>query len=136
MRSVSGRRTLPRAFFRQDPVACARALVGCELVWRGTGGIVVETEAYAATGDEACHTFHRPSARDFVAAHPAGTAYVYLNYGMYWLFNVLVKGDSGEGFVLLRVLEPSLGIPRMRERRANRPFRYCCLTGSSTSHQR
>ncbi len=110
---------LTRAFFERDPVSCASGLIGCTLVWGGCAGIVVETEAYAAEGDEACHTFRRPAARRFVASNPAGTAYVYLNYGMHWLANVLVKdtlGDS-EGFVLLRAVEPVTGLHWMRRRR-------------------
>ncbi|TSA35402.1 MAG: hypothetical protein D4R65_04495 [Verrucomicrobiaceae bacterium] len=65
-------------FFRRDPVTCARGLIGCEILWEGCGGIIVETEAYSVRDDEACHTFSRPSSRAFVAAHPPGTAYVYL----------------------------------------------------------
>jgi DNA-3-methyladenine glycosylase len=107
---------LTRAFFERDPVSCATGLVGCTLVWGRCSGIVVETEAYAAEGDDACHTFRRPSARRFVAGHPAGTAYVYLNYGMHWLANVLVKGDA-DGFVLLRAVEPVRGLGWMRRRR-------------------
>jgi DNA-3-methyladenine glycosylase len=110
-------RPLARSFFRQDPVTCARALIGCTLVWEGCEGIIAETEAYAAEGDEACHTWSRPSARKFVEEHPPGAAYVYFNYGMYWMLNVLVKGPAGEGFVLFRALEPARGIPAMRERR-------------------
>ena len=108
---------LDRAFFQRDPVTCARELIGCELVWTRGAGIVVETEAYAALQDEACHTFARPSAREFVARHRAGAAYVYFNYGMYWLLNVLVKGGSEDGFVLLRALEPTRGIAAMTRRR-------------------
>lgn len=108
---------LERAFFQRDPVTCARELIGCELVWKGGAGIVVETEAYAALNDEACHTFARPSAREFVARHRAGAAYVYLNYGMYWLLNVLVKGGSEDGFVLFRALEPTRGVAAMTRRR-------------------
>ena len=59
----------------------------------------------------------RPSARAFVAKHQPGTAYVYFNYGMYWLFNVLVKGGTEDGFVLIRALQPTRGIPAMRRRR-------------------
>ena len=88
-------------FFQRDPVTCARDLLGAELRWNGCSGIVVETEAYAEHGDEACHTFSRKGARQFVEEHEAGAAYVYLNYGMYWLSNVLVKSDQGNGFVLI-----------------------------------
>lgn len=112
---------IDRSFFQRDPVTCARELIGCELVWKGCAGIVVETEAYAAINDEACHTFARPSARAFVAKHPPGTAYVYFNYGMYWLLNVLVKGGSEDGFVLFRAIEPTRGLAAMQRRRlANR----------------
>ncbi len=113
---------IPRTFFERDPVTCARELIGCELVWNECAGIIVETEAYAAVNDEACHTFFRPSARKFVAENGPGIAYVYFNYGMYWLLNVLVKGGQEDGFVLIRALEPTRGIPLMRDRRnAARP---------------
>jgi len=115
--ALSDRPWLPREFFQQDPVTCSRELIGCELVWGRCSGIIVETEAYTATNDEASHTWSRPSAREFIARHQAGAAYVYFNYGMYWLLNVLVKGGSEDGFVLFRALEPTRGLPAMIRRR-------------------
>ncbi len=93
--------------------------MGAELRWDDCRGRIVETEAYTAEGDEACHTFMRRGARKFVADHPAGTAYVYLNYGVHWLLNVLIKGGGGmrDGFVLVRAVEPTAGIELMRPRR-------------------
>ncbi|MEI7865616.1 MAG: DNA-3-methyladenine glycosylase [Chthoniobacterales bacterium] len=117
---------IPREFFTQSPVECARALVGCEIVWGNCRGLVVECEAYAAVGDPACHTSSRPSAREFVARHQAGAAYVYLNYGMHWMLNVLTKGDV-DGFVLLRAIEPRCGVSAMQRRRGGRTGRE--LTG-------
>jgi DNA-3-methyladenine glycosylase len=108
---------LDRSFFMRDPVTCAQELIGCELRWKSCAGIIVETEAYAAIGDEACHTFARPSARAFIAGHDAGAAYVYFNYGMHWMLNVLVKGGSEDGFVLIRALEPTRGLHLMQRRR-------------------
>jgi DNA-3-methyladenine glycosylase len=108
---------IPRTFYQRDPLTCARELIGCELVWNDCAGIIVETEAYTEFGDEACHTFTRSSAREFIARHRAGAAYVYFNYGMYWLFNVLVKGGAEDGFVLFRALEPTRGIDLMTTRR-------------------
>ena len=113
-------------FFRRNPVDCARELIGCLFEWDGCVGRIVETEAYAAEGDPACHTFFRPGARRFVAAHDAGCAYVYLNYGVHWLFNVLVKGGGVDGFMLLRALEPVTGIEAMRRRRPGRPDADLC----------
>jgi len=118
---------LQSAFFETDPVTCARNLIGCELTCDHCAGIIVETEAYAVENDPACHTFHRPSAREFVARHPPGTAYVYLNYGMYWLANVLVKSnDQALGFVLIRALQPTRGIDLMRKRRRKEPITELC----------
>ena len=123
---------LDRSFFQRDPVTCARELIGCELVWKNCAGIIVETEAYAAINDEACHTFARPSARAFVARQQAGDAYVYFNYGMYWLLNVLVKGGSEDGFVLFRAIEPTRGLAAMQRRRcANLRSKICDLKSSA-----
>ena len=108
---------IPRSFFQRDPVSCSRDLIGCELVWDDCAGIVVETEAYSAVDDEACHTFARKGARAFVEANSAGAAYVYLNYGVHWLLNVLIKGGSEDGFILIRAIEPTRGIPEMQRRR-------------------
>jgi DNA-3-methyladenine glycosylase len=113
-------------FFHRDPVSCARDLIGCHFEWDGCGGRIVETEAYAADEDPACHTFFRPSARSFVAEYPAGTAYVYLNYGVHWLFNLLIKGSGGAGFVLIRALEPTRGLAAMRRRRRKTRLEELC----------
>ncbi len=112
-------------FFRRDPLTCARALIGCHLRWGPCRGIVVETEAYDAEGDPACHTFFRPGARAFVAEHQAGDAYVYLNYGVHWMLNVLVKG-SRLGFVLIRALEPLEGLDAMSRARGTRVRTALC----------
>lgn len=118
-------RTLSASFFRRDPVTCARELIGTELVWGRCSGIVVETEAYAALDDEAAHTFTRPSARTFIERNKAGAAYVYFNYGVHWMLNVLVKGNE-DGFVLIRALEPRRGIALMQKRRGVEDKRRLC----------
>jgi DNA-3-methyladenine glycosylase len=115
-----------RAFFERDPQSCARDLLGCELVWRGTSGIIVETEAYAEYGDEASHTFFRRSVRTFIDERPPGSIYIYLNYGVHWLLNFLAKGESSRGFVLIRALEPRAGIKAMLERRGVRKVTDLC----------
>ncbi len=111
---------LGRAFFERHVVAVARDLVGMRLQWGRCAGRVVETEAYAAAHDPACHTATRVAARAFMRDHRPGTAYVYLNYGVHWLFNVLVKNPrdpAGDGLILIRALEPLEGIGLMRRRR-------------------
>lgn len=98
-----------RDFFRQSPEICAEQLVGALLEWGPCRARIVETEAYDTQDDAACHTAFRRSARDFVTSHEPGSAYVYLNYGVHWMLNALVRGER-EGFVLIRALEPLAGI--------------------------
>jgi DNA-3-methyladenine glycosylase len=131
-RVASVTKMVPASFFKRDPITCARELIGTELIWDDCSGIVVEVEAYAAINDEAAHTFTRPSARSFIEQNHAGAAYVYFNYGMHWMLNVLVKGDEN-GFVLIRALEPRKGIEKMKERRGlNDVKRLCSGPGKLT----
>jgi DNA-3-methyladenine glycosylase len=113
------------SFFKRDPIRCARELIGVELIWGDCSGVIVETEAYNAINDEACHTFMRSSTRAFIERNKAGAAYVYFNYGMHWMLNVLVKGDAN-GFVLIRALEPRTGIERMKKRRKLDDVKHLC----------
>lgn len=117
---------LKTSFFERDVVTVARDLIGVELVWQGLSGIIVETEAYAVEDDAACHTASRQSAREFVQKMPPGAAYVYFNYGMYWLFNLLVKGGQRDGLILIRALEPRRGIAQMKERRQKTKAEELC----------
>ena len=117
---------LTRDFFERDVLTVARDLIGVELVWKGCAGIIVETEAYAVVGDLAAHTATRPSAREFVKSHPPGAAYVYFNYGMCWLFNLLVKGGSQDSLILIRALEPTRGIQQMQQRRHREKLHELC----------
>jgi len=105
---------------------CAENLVGTELVWGKCSGIVVETEAYLVKGDEACHTFMRPSTRAFVERNEAGTAYIYFNYGVHWMLNVLVKGGPRDGLILIRAIEPQRGLALMRKHRGREELRQLC----------
>ena len=116
---------LPSSFFQCDPLICARELVGTELVWGKCSGIVVETEAYLTLNDEACHTFTRPSTRAFVERNAAGTVYIYMNYGVHWMLNVLVKG-ARSGLILIRALEPRRGLSIMRARRGVEDVHSLC----------
>jgi DNA-3-methyladenine glycosylase len=116
---------ISRSFFRRDPLVCARELIGAELVWDDCAGTVVEVEAYAAENDEAAHTFTRPSARAFIERNEPGAAYVYFNYGVHWMLNVLVKGKEN-GFVLIRAIEPTRGVALMKKRRGIDDLRQLC----------
>ncbi len=116
------RARVTRDFFQRPFLTVASEMIGTEFIWQGCGGRIVEVEAYAVDGDPACHTAHRPSSREFVRTRPPGTAYVYLNYGMYWLLNVLVL----DGILLIRALEPKYGVEEMRQRRGREKLTELC----------
>jgi DNA-3-methyladenine glycosylase len=117
---------LPCSFFERDPLVCARELVGTELVWEKCSGIIVETEAYLTLNDEACHTFTRPSTRAFVERNHPGAIYIYFNYGVHWMLNLLVKGGERTGLILIRALEPRRGLALMKQRRGAEEIRRLC----------
>ena len=117
-------------FFRQDTVELARKLLGCLLIHRTpdgvAGGMIVETEAYIGAIDKACHAYRNRSERTEIMYHDGGYAYVYFIYGMHHCFNV-VTGPEGEGnAVLIRALEPVIGLELMQRRRNAKSVRNLC----------
>jgi len=117
-------------FFRQDTVELARKLLGCLLIHRTpdgvTGGMIVEAEAYVGAIDKACHAYRNRSERTEIMYHDGGYAYVYFIYGMHHCFNV-VTGPRGEGnAVLIRALEPVIGLDLMQRRRNTKSLQNLC----------
>ena len=118
------------AFFRQNTVELARKLLGCLLIHRTpdgvAGGMIVEAEAYVGAIDKACHAYRNRSGRTEIMYHDGGYAYVYLIYGMHHCFNA-VTGPEGEGnAVLIRALEPLIGLDLMQQRRNTKNVRHLC----------
>jgi DNA-3-methyladenine glycosylase len=115
--------TLPRAFYDRPTLVVARDLIGKVLVGRGgtTAGAIVEVEAYVGESDAACHASAGRTARNAPLYGAPGFAYVYLNYGVHNLFNIVTERDGQPAAVLVRALAPLDGIELMeRRRRADR----------------
>ena len=112
---------LRRAFYARPTLVVAPDLLGKVLVHRTragiTSGIIVEVEAYVGESDPACHAAPGPTKRNAPMYGPPGHAYVYLNYGVHPLVNVVTEPEQSPAAVLIRALEPLDGIPLMRRRR-------------------
>jgi len=113
---------LPRAFYDRSTLDVAHDLLGLVLVHnRGgvpTSGVIVEVEAYIGETDPACHAAPGPTRRNEPLYGAPGHAYVYLNYGIHCLVNVVTEARGSPAAVLIRALDPLEGIDVMRRRRA------------------
>lgn len=117
------RRLLPVAFFARDTATVARELLGKILVSRvdgiETGGRIVETEAYLGADDAGSHASTVGiTKRNAVMYGRPGHAYVYFTYGNHHMLNLVTEPEGTAGAVLVRAIEPSIGVDEMLRRRA------------------
>lgn len=112
---------LPRSFYEAPAVEVAPSLLGMLLVRADGDGVlagrIVETEAYHQS-DPASHSYTGPTARTESMFGPAGHAYVYFIYGMHYCFNVVCEAEGIGSAVLIRAVEPLVGVESMKTRRA------------------
>ena len=116
---------LPCAFFARPVVEVAHDLLGCTFLYGGVGGRVVEVEAYR-NDDPASHTFRGRTPRNAVMFGPPGRLYVYFTMGLHFCVNVVCQGEGEAAAVLLRALEPTVGLEVMRARRGMDAPRLLC----------
>jgi DNA-3-methyladenine glycosylase len=138
---------LPSNFYNRDTELVARELLGAVLECHGPDGIVagriVETEAYVGEHDLACHAAAGRTSRTEPLYGRPGIAYVYFIYGMYWCFNAVTRAEHKPSAVLVRAVEPLVGLDLIRARRpkvrrdvdlTNGPGKLCLALGIDARH--
>jgi DNA-3-methyladenine glycosylase len=117
---------LDRAELPVDTVQLARFLIGKLIVRMLSEGVaagrIVETEAYDI-GDPAGHAYRgtTPRTRALFLAH--GHAYVYLAYGTSFMLNVSSEAAGVGAGVLIRAIEPTIGLALMQRNRGTERLR-------------
>ncbi len=112
---------LPRSFYTRPTLLVAKDLLG-KIIVRRVGrtilsGKIVEVEAYLGAKDPASHAYRGKTKRNEVMFHEGGLLYVYFTYGMHFCANVVTgKKDIGEA-VLIRAIEPLVGVEAMKRNR-------------------
>lgn len=116
---------LDRAFFDRSVHEVAPDLIGATFLFGDTGGVIVEVEAYHHT-DPAAHSYRGRTERTAVMFGPPGHAYVYRSYGLHWCVNFVCEPEGSASAVLIRAIEPTEGLARMRRRRGMDDTRLLC----------
>ncbi len=114
-----------RNFFARSVHAVAPDLIGATFLCNGVGGRIVEVEAYHHT-DPAAHSYGGRTERNAVMFGPPGFVYVYRSYGIHWCVNFVCEPEGSASAVLIRAIEPLVGLEKMRRRRGLKDVRLLC----------
>ena len=118
---------LKKSFYRREVLVVARELLG-KIFVKSNGkeiltGKIVEVEAYHGDTDEAAHSYGGVTERNEIMFEAGGYLYVYFTYGAHHCCNV-VTGKKGQGTaVLIRAVEPVIGLDRMIKNRFGRKIK-------------
>ena len=138
-----------RSFYERETLIVAQDLLGCILVHKSEdgeiSGRIVETEAYLGTNDKASHSYSgRHTPRMDPLYQMGGFAYIYQLHGYNYCFNVVTEKAEVPQAVLIRALEPSVGLELMAQHRkidlstgklknlTNGPSKLCQALGIDT----
>ena len=121
-------------YLKDDVVALAKSFLGKFLFTNidgiVTGGIITETEAYNGVTDKASHTYGGlRTNRTEVMYKEGGICYVYLCYGVHYLFNIVTNLKSIPHAILIRGIYPLIGEKEILRRTGKQRIIYQLTNG-------
>jgi len=127
MTAILSAKKLKKSFYRRELLIIARELLGKVLVKSSDkeilAGKIVEVEAYHGDIDEAAHSYGGITKRNEIMFEAGGYLYVYFTYGAHHCCNVVTgKKDQGTA-ILIRAVEPVIGLERMSKNRFGRKLK-------------
>lgn len=138
---------LNRDFYLNSGLSVAQQLIGKQLVHNSvegtTKGIIVEVEAYIGPDDAASHAYKAlRTERTAIQYGIGGYAYIYTIYGLHTCMNIVANREDCPEVVLIRALQPTVGIELMKKRRqkesvtqlCNGPGKLCQAMGITRNH--
>lgn len=118
---LQNHRKLNRKFYLRPVIEVAKNLLGKIFVKvekdNLLAGMIVEVEAYDGISDEASHSFKGLTERNKHMFSEGGFTYVYLTYGVHHCLNVVADKKDYGAAVLIRSMEPIIGISTFSVRR-------------------
>jgi len=124
-------------FFNRGTIDVAQDLLGKAIVVGNKIGVIAETEAYCGECDLACHARFGRTKRSEILYRQPGTIYVYLCYGVHWMFNIVTEDNDKPGAVLIRgVIIDNFSPARGEIKRGGRIIGQAPTTPSPSSGRR
>ncbi len=121
-------------YLRDDVIQISKELLGKFLFSKAdgiiTGGMIVETEAYKGINDKASHAYkNKINNKNRVMYRSGGISYIYLCYGLHYLFNIITNKKTIPDAILIRAIEPTKGLKKIIERRMISSNKYNLTNG-------
>ncbi len=117
-----------KKFFQKPTLEILKEIIGMKLISKvggiETGGMISEAEAYLGENDPGSFAFGGKKTKKSIPLYgEEGNVFIYLNYGMYYLLNIITEPEGKAGAILIRAIIPESGIEKMKERRGKKELK-------------
>ncbi len=87
-------------------------IIGSQLINGEKKCRIIEVEIYRGKDDPGSHAYRGKTKRNSNMFGPPGYSYIYLNYGIHWLLNIVVEPESSPAAILIRGAIPISGFDK------------------------